>query len=82
MVDKSKAYAEYEAVRILGQTNMYDKNMVQQIAYMNNFHNLVALIREEEYENILKNYSDNMEILKIHHIEIPEAKEVTYGLVQ
>jgi len=52
---------------------MFDKNMVQRIAYENDFHELVTAI-EDDYASILRNYSSWME--KIKEEDIPVAKRI------
>ena len=80
-MDKKKVIAQYEAIRRLGQTNMFDKNMVQQIASKNNFYVLVVAI-EEDYSSILKHYSEWMKL--IDEEDIPEVHpiEATWKLVK
>lgn len=68
-----KVIAQYEAIRRLGQTNMFDKNMVQRIAYENEFYELVEAI-EEDYAEILRNYSKWM--TEINEEDIPEARPI------
>jgi len=72
-MNEKKVIVQYEAIRRLGQTNMWDKYMVQMIAHKNHFHELVVAI-EEDYSYILKNYSKLMEGVKEE--DIPEAKYV------
>ena len=77
-MDIIKAYTEYEAVRTLGQTNMYDSNMVQIIAFHNKFYDLVQLIEAKKYSDILNDYSKYIKIIEEEKISIPIAKEVRY----
>ena len=73
MKNKKKIISQYEAIRRLGQTNMFDKNMVQRIAFENRFYELVIAI-EEDYGYIFRNYSDLMKL--INEEEIPEAQPI------
>ena len=68
-----KIIAQYEAIRRLGQTNMFDKNMVQRIAYENRFYELVTAI-EDGYGKILENYSEWMKL--VDEDDIPKAKRI------
>ncbi len=72
-MDKKKVIAQYEAIRRLGQTNMFDKNTVQRIAYENEFYELVTAI-EDDYVSILRNYSELMKL--VNEKDIPEAKPI------
>jgi len=69
-----KIIAQYEAIRRLGQTNMFDKNMVQVIAYKNGFYELTIFIEEGRYFEIFKNYGKWIKM--IDESDIPEAKPV------
>ena len=69
-----KIIAQYEAIRRLGQTNMFDKNMVQLIATLNGFHELAEAIEEGKYPQILMNYGKWIKL--VNEDEIPEAKPV------
>lgn len=71
--EKKKIIAQYEAIRRLDQTNMLDKTTVQVIAFENRFFELVRAI-EEDYEEILNNYKEWIEL--INEDNIPEAKPV------
>jgi len=80
--DKTKkVIAQYEAVRRLGQTNMFDRIMVQRIAYENHFYELVNAI-EDGYGKILENYSEWMKL--VNEDDIPKAKRIAenWGLEQ
>ena len=70
MNNKKMVIAQYEAVRRLGQTNMFNKTMVQRIAYENRFYALVNAI-EENYGFILENYSELMKL--IEETDIPDC---------
>lgn len=72
-MDEKKVIAQYEAVRRLGQTNMFDRHMVQRIALENGFHDLVVAA-EDDYAKILSNYSEWMKL--IGEDDIPEARPV------
>jgi len=80
-MDKKKVIAQYEAIRRSGQTNMFDKNMVQRIASENNFYTLVIAI-EEDYSSILKHYSEWIKL--IEEEDIPEVHPIkaTWSLVK
>lgn len=80
-MNKKKIIAQYEAIRRSGQTNMFDKNMVQRIASENNFYALVIAI-EEDYSSILKHYSEWIKL--IEEKDIPEvcSIEATWNLVK
>jgi len=71
--DIKKVIAQYEAVRRLGQTNMFDKNMVQRIAYENGFYELVNAI-EDNYGSILSHYSEWIKL--VGENDIPEARSI------
>lgn len=77
-MDIIKAYTEYESIRRLGQTNMYDRNMVQIIAVHNEFDDLVQLMETKKYSKILDGYSNYMKTIEEKKISIPVAKEVRY----
>ena len=76
-----KIIAQYEAVRRLGQTNMFDRIMVQRIAHENHFYELVIAI-EDGYGKILENYSEWMKL--VNEDDIPKAKQIVpnWGLEQ
>ena len=80
-MDRKKIIAQYEAIRRSGQTNMFDKNMVQRIASENNFYALVTAI-EEDYGSILKHYSEWIKL--IEEEDIPEVHPIkaTWNLVK
>jgi len=63
--------AQYEAIRRSGLTNMFDKHVVMRIASDNDFHHLVVAA-DKDYGNILKRYSEIIEM--ISEDEIPEVK--------
>ena len=67
-----KAVAQYEAIRRLGQTNMFDKNMVQRIAYENKFYELVnAMENKQFYPVIMQHYGDLIKLVSKN--DIPKA---------
>ena len=72
-MDQKKVIAQFEAVRQLGQTNMFDRNMVQRIAYENGFYELVTAI-EDGYSSILSHYSEWMKL--VDEKDIPEARPI------
>ena len=80
-MDKKKVIAQYEAIRRSGQTNMFDRNMVQRIASENKFYALVVAI-EEDYSSILKNYSEWIKL--IQEKDVPEVCPIktTWNLVK
>jgi len=65
-----KVIAQYEAVRRSGLTNMFDKNAVQRIAFDSDFYDLVNLITDGGYAEILTGYSELMKL--IDEDDIPE----------
>lgn len=73
MENKKKVIAQYEAIRRLGQINMFDKVMVQRIAFENGFNELVVAI-EENYAEILQNYLSLMKLIR--EKDIPEARPI------
>lgn len=62
-------WKQFEAIRRSGKTNMLDKGSVQRIALDNDFNELVDLISEGRYPEILQNYSDD----KFKGLKIPEC---------
>ena len=68
-MDKKKVIVQYEAIRRLGQANMFNRLLVQRIANENKFYALVVAI-EEDYGAILKHYSEWMKLIK--EKDIPE----------
>ena len=81
-MDRRKVIAQYEAIRRLGQTNMFNIKMVELIAQFNGFRELVKAIREGQYPEILKHYGEW--IKEISEEEIQEAEPIGYewGLVE
>ena len=73
-MDRKRVIAQYEAIRRLGQTNMFDVRMVELIAYHNGFYELVEAIEEGRYPEILVNYGKWIE--EVSEDEIPEAKPI------
>jgi len=71
MDKQQKIIAQYEAIRRSGQTNMFNKNMVQHIANKNSFFELVIAI-EEDYTKILKSYSEEIKTIEEDDIPIME----------
>lgn len=68
--EEKKVMAQYEAVRRSGLTNMFDRHAVMRIASDNDFHDLVVAA-DENYGNILKRYSEIIEM--VSEDEIPEV---------
>jgi len=62
---------QYEAIRLSGQTNMFDQGTVRLIAENNDYNELVEAINNNGYSSILKNYSTLKELFS--EIEIPEC---------
>lgn len=80
-MDKKKVIAQYEAIRRLGQANMFNSLLVQRIANENKFYALVVAI-EEDYINILKNYSEWIKLIKEKDIPKAYPIELTWSLVK
>ena len=73
MVNIKKAYSQYEAIRVLGQTNMYDQSFVKVIAFHNKYYDLITLMDEKSYSEILKDYDKYIKLIKEGNIIIPIA---------
>jgi len=71
--NKKKVIAQYEAIRRSGLTNMFDKNMVQRIAYENEFYTLVTAIADN-YGSILSHYSEWIKL--VDEKDIPEVRPI------
>ena len=73
-MDQKKVIAQFEAIRRLGQTNMFDRNMVERIAYENGFYEMVNAIEDDQIAFIFKHYSEWMKL--VDDADIPEARPV------
>jgi len=74
-----KIIAQYEAIRRLGQTNMFRKYMVQRIAFENGFYELVNAI-QDDYTEVLKNYSKYIKMIKEKDIPKAYPIEISFKL--
>lgn len=56
--EKIKVAGQFEAIRKSGKTNMMDKNRVQSIASDNDFYELVLMIEDGGYMELLSGYGE------------------------
>lgn len=78
----SKIIGQYEALRKMGQYNMFDFLAVQRAAYENKFYDFVNFTSNNKraYASIIKNYSKLIKL--VNKKDIPKAKKlkVSYSL--